>query len=162
MDDTIPANGEAPVATREDVVARELRTAGWLVLVGSDTDNAQSACNFHRMKDVAEKVFWKYKNSFGLHRLQVHNNERVENKLFIGFISLILQSAIYQTMKAQGLFAKTTFDKLILTLAKLKSASISGKSILGAVAKSQRTIFDAFGLSVPESSSTSILPHQRD
>jgi len=162
LDYTISANSESSVIIREDVVARELRTAGWLVLVGSDTDNAQSAYNLYRMKDVAEKGFWKYKNNLGLDRLRVHNDERVENKLFIGFISLILQSAIYQTMKAQGLFTKMTFDKLILTLAKLKSASISGKSILGPVSKSQRTIFDAFGLSIPERASISILPHQRD
>ena len=43
-----------------------------------------------------------------------------------------------------------TFDKLILTLGKIKTAKVNGKTILRPVTKEQATILDAFGIPLPD------------
>ena len=53
-------------------------------------------------------------------------------------------------MKREGLFKGITFDRLILTLAKLKSATVNGRAILRPVTKEQEEIFKAFGIQPPD------------
>jgi transposase len=144
------ASSGVTVSIREDVVAKELETVGWFVLLSNHIEDPQAAHDVYRMKDVVEKSFWKYKNSFGLKRLRVHSDERMENKIFIAFIALIITSAIHETMKKKDLFKYMTFDRLILTLAKLKSATVNGKTILRPVTKAQADIFEAFGILSPD------------
>lgn len=138
------------ISIREDVVAKELDTAGWFVLLSNHIEDVQTAHDVYRMKDVVEKSFLKYKNNLGLDRLRVHSDDRVENKLFIAFIALIITSAIYETMKKKDIFKRMTFDRLILTLAKLKSATVNRKTILRPITKEQSLIFDAFGIPLPD------------
>ena len=138
------------VNIREDVVAKELETVGWFVLISNHIDNTQTAHDVYRMKDVVEKSFLKYKNNLGLSRLRVHSDDRMQNKIFVAFIALIIASAIHETMKKKELFKCMTFDKLILVLAKLKSATVNGKAILCPVTKEQTTIFEAFGIPSPD------------
>jgi transposase len=138
------------VSIREDVVANELETTGWSVLISNHIDDVQTAHDIYRIKDVVEKGFLKYKNSLGLDRLRVHSDERMQNKVFVAFIALIIASAIHQTMKEKDLYRSMTFDRLILTLAKLKSATVGGKTILRPVTKDQALIFKAFGMSPPD------------
>lgn len=142
-------NSGVTVSIREDVIAKELETAGWFVLLSNHIEDAQTAHDVYRMKDVVEKSFLKYKNNLGLDRLRVHNDERMLNKLFVAFIALIIASAIHGTMKNKDLFKSMTFDRLILTLAKQKSATINGKTILRPVTREQTLIFDAFGIPSP-------------
>ena len=102
------------------------------------------------MKDIVEKGFMKYKNNLGLDRLRVHSDERMQNKAFVAFIALIIASAIHETMRREELFKRMTFDRLILTLAKLKSATVKGKTILRPETKEQADIFKAFGIPSPD------------
>jgi len=143
------AEGGVCICVREDVVARTLETAGWFVLLSSHIDAPQIAYDVYRLKDVVEKSFWKYKNCLGLDRLRVHTNERVLNKTFVAFVALILSSHIHNVLKTQKLYKIMTFDKLFLTLAKLKSASISGHRFLRPLTKQIKDILKAFHVPVP-------------
>ena len=143
------ANG-VTVSIREDVVANELETVGWFVLLSNHIDDAQKAHDIYRAKDVVEKGFLRYKNNLGLERLRVHSDDRMQNKIFVAFIALIIASAIHQAMKREGLFKSMTVDKLIFTLAKLKSATVNGRAILRPVTKEQAEIFNAFGIQPPD------------
>jgi hypothetical protein len=138
------------VSIREDVIAKELETTGWFVLLSNHIDNPQVAHDTYRAKDVVEKSFLRYKNNLGLDRLRVHSDDRMQNKIFVAFIALIIASAIYETMRRNDLFKKMTFDRLILTLAKLKSASVGGRAILRPMTKEQTDIFQAFGVRLPD------------
>ena len=135
--------GGVTVNIRKDVVASELETVGWFVLLSNHIENAQTAHDIYRMKDVVEKGFLKYKSNLGLGRLRVHSDDRMQNKIFIAFIALIIASAIHETMRKKNLFKCMTFDKLILTLAKLKAATVNGKTILRPATKEQTNIFEA-------------------
>jgi hypothetical protein len=138
------------VSIREDIVAKELETVGWFVLLSNHIENAQAAHDIYRMKDVVEKSFLRYKNNLGLDRLRVHSDDRMQNKIFVAFIALIITSAIHETMKRKNLFKRMTFERFILTLAKSKSATVNGNIILRPLTKEQTDIFQAFGIPLPD------------
>jgi transposase len=143
------AQNGVTVSIREDVIAAELQTVSWFILVSNQIEDVQTAHDIYRMKDVVEKSFLKYKNSLGLGRLRVHSDDRMQNKIFVAFIALIIASAIHETMKRAELFKNMTFDRLILTLAKLKSATVNGNTVLRPVIKEQVEIFNAFDIPSP-------------
>jgi len=144
------AEGGVTVNVREDVVSKELETIGWFVLLSNHIEDPQTAHDVYRMKDVVEKGFLKYKNNLGLDRLRVHGDDRMQNKVFVAFIALIIASAMHETMKTKGLFKRMTYDRLILILAKLKSADINGYTILRPITKEQAEIFKAFDIPLPD------------
>jgi hypothetical protein len=149
------------VSIREDEVTWELETAGWFVLLSNYIDDPQSAHDTYRMKDAVEKSFMRYKQNLGLNRLRVHSDDRVQNKVFIAFVALIISSAIHENMKKNELYKRMTFNKLFMTLAKLKSATIQGKAILRPMTKEQSDIFKAFGVRLPDYATLKPSEHKR-
>jgi transposase len=138
------------VKIREDAVKKENTTTGWLVLVSNRPVDAQTALDIYQTKDMVEKGFYKYKSNLGLDRLRLHGSKQMQNKVFVAFIALILESHIYNCLKKSGLSRKMTLDRLIMTLAKLKLLTIGETRILRPITKEQRTIFDAFNVALPE------------
>ena len=138
------------VSIREDVVAKKLETTGWFVLLSNHIEDPQIAYDIYRTKDVVEKSFLRYKNNLGIDRLRVHSDDRMQNKIFVAFIALIIASAIHETMKRKGMYKRMTFDKLILTLAKFKSALVNGRTVLRPITKEQTDIFQVFGIRLPD------------
>jgi len=137
------------VEINEVNVAKALENAGWFVLISDYIENTQFAYDAYRLKDGVEKSFWKYKNSLGLDRLRVHGDHRMLNKTFVAFVALILSSHIHKTLSDKGLYKLYTFDKLILAIFALKSATVGDQSYISPVTKKVRDIFDAFGLDLP-------------
>jgi transposase len=137
------------VNLREDVVDTELETAGWLIVISNFVTEAKEAIKIYREKDIAEKGFQRLKNSLDLGRLRVHSEKSMQNKVFVGFISLILLSGIHNIMVAQKLYGKMTLKKLILVLSKLRLQIVNGVRVLFPISKEQREIYEAFGIKVP-------------
>lgn len=134
---------------REDVVAAELETAGWMVVISNFIADAKEAIKIYREKDIIEKGFQRLKNSLDLGRLRVHSEANMQNKVFVGFISLILLSGIHNVMVDQMLYRKMTMKKLLLVLSKLKLQIVNGIRILFPLTKEQRSIYEAFGINAP-------------
>ena len=143
------ARGKYTIKLREDVVEAELRTAGWMVVVSNCVQDAKEAIRAYREKDVVEKGFLRLKNSLDLGRLRVHSETSMQNKVFVGFVSLILMSAIHKVMVDKTLYGKMTMRKLVLTLSKLKLQMVNGVRILFPVTKEQRSIYEAFDIQEP-------------
>lgn len=137
------------VRIRGDVVDKELKTAGWLVLIGNYVDDTQQAIDYYRMKDVVEKGFDRMKNTLDLRRLRVSNDERMENKIFVSFIALILTCAIDKIMKDKQLYSKYTISGLLRKMSHLHQTTVHGKVILQPITKEQREILRAFDLPEP-------------
>jgi len=134
---------------REDVVEAELATAGWMVVISNFVTDAKEAIRIYREKDIVEKGFHRLKNSLDLGRLRVHSEANMQNKVFVGFISLILLSGIHNVMQDRMLYREMTMKKLILTLSKLKLQIVNGVRVLFPVTKTQREIYEAFGIKEP-------------
>jgi transposase len=137
------------VSIRESAVNTALGTHGWLVLISNDVASAKDAIRIYRAKDVVEKGFLRLKCDLDLGRLRVHSQDRMQNKVFIGFVALILLSHIHVVMMNNDMYGKMTMKKLIRTLAKHRSQTIAGECILYPATKTQREIYEAFSINVP-------------
>ena len=143
------APGEYTIELREDVVSAELKTAGWMVLISNHITDAKDAIRIYREKDIVEKGFQRLKNALDLGRLRVHSELSTQNKVFIGFIALILISSIHQVMADNGLYTHMTMKRLLLTLSKVKVQKINGVRVLFPLTKEQRSIYEVFKVIVP-------------
>ncbi len=137
------------VNVREDVVAKELETAGRLVVLSNDVADAKEALSNYRQKDVVEKGFLRLKTNLDLGRLRVHRDDSMQNKVFIGFIVLIFLSHLHKVMLDKGLYKAMTMKKLLLILSKLRVQHINGQRILFPLTKEQKAIYKAFAIKEP-------------
>jgi transposase len=137
------------VNIREEVVARQLETAGWLVVLSNDVADAKQTLFIYRQKDVVEKGFLRLKTQLDLGRLRVHRDDSMQNKVFIGFIALILMSYLHTVMLDKALYKKMTMKKLLLILSKLRVQYVNDQRILFPLTKEQKTIYKAFAVNEP-------------
>jgi transposase len=131
---------------RHDVISDELTTAGWLVIISNHVNNAEDAIHIYRDKDVVEKGFQRMKNCLDLARLRVHSDNAMQNKIFIGFIALIITAHIHKVMSEKRLYKAWTMKKMIKTLERLKVHYIKKDRIVSPLTKEQKGIFKAFNL----------------
>jgi transposase len=141
--------GKAAVSIRHEVLQKELRHAGWMVLISNHIKDAKEALRIYRAKDVVEKGFLKLKNNLDLNRLRVHGETTMRAKVFVGFIALIMLSHIHNIMLKNDLYKKMTKLELIRHMEKFRVQYIKGGRILFPISKIQKTILDAFGVKYP-------------
>jgi len=132
------------VSVREETAYAALGTQGWLVIISNNVQCAKEAISIYRAKDVVEKGFLRLKNDLDLGRLRVHHQDRMQNKVFIGFISLILLSQIHNIMMESNLYDRLTIKTMLKTLSKHRVQIIDGERIVYPVTKAQREIYEAF------------------
>jgi len=137
------------VNIRCDVVEEDLSTAGWLVIISNDIPYAKKAMRIYRDKDVVEKGFLRLKCSLDLGRLRVHSQQSMQNKVFVGFVALILLSEINRVMAENDLYRSYTMKELLKILAKQRIQEIGTQRIIFPATKEQRGIYAAFDLEVP-------------
>lgn len=137
------------INVRRDVIERQLRYTGWLVLISNHTSNAKEALKIYRAKDVVEKGFLRLKRQLDLHRLRIHSDISMRSKFFIGFISLILMSHLHNVMLSEDLYKTFTMSELIRELEKLKVQYIAGSRILYPITAIQKKILQAFNTDIP-------------
>jgi transposase len=142
-------SGKLKVSIRQEVLKRELRHAGWMVLVSNHVRDGKEALRIYRAKDIIEKGFLKLKNNLDMNRLRVHGDTTMRAKVFVHFIALIMLSHIHNTMLKAGLYKNMTKLELIRYMEKLRVQYIKGDRILFPVTKMQKTILDAFGIKHP-------------
>ena len=117
-----------------------------LVIISNHIDNAEEAIHIYRAKDVVEKGFLRMKNCLELARLRVHSDNAMQNKIFIGFISLIITAHIHKVMSEHRMYDTWTMKKLIKILERLRVHHIKNDTIFSPLTKEQKLIFEAFGL----------------
>jgi transposase len=137
------------ITIRSDVLEKQLATTGWLVLISNDVPDAKRAIRIYRAKDVVEKGFLRLKKSLDIGRLRVHSSERMLNKVFVGFIALIMLSEINKVMTDKSLYRDMTMQQLIRCLSKLRVTNIAGTRIVYPATKLQKSIFEAFDVPLP-------------
>jgi transposase len=137
------------ISIREEVIQKELETTGWLVLISNHIENCEEALKIYRAKDVVEKGFMRLKNSIDLGRLRIHSQSSMQNKVFIGFLSLVLLSHMNKIMLEKDLYKRMTMKEMLLILKKLRIQHVSGRRILFPLTKEQKRILEAFSIAEP-------------
>jgi transposase len=137
------------ISIRKNVLDSALKTAGWVVIISNDIDNAKRALQIYRAKDVVEKGFLRLKRNLDLGRLRVHSQNNMQNKVFIGFVALVILSKIHSVMADQELYKKMTMQQLLRILSKQRVQEIDGTRIVFPTTKQQKLIYKAFTIKPP-------------
>ena len=122
---------------------------GYFVILTNREDlNKEDILHYYRSKDQIEKLFDVLKNQLNENRLKVHSQMTADGKLFINFISLIIESEIIRIMRKKKLFKKYTQKELLFELRKIKRTQIYDQVIISEISKKQKEIFKAFEINI--------------
>lgn len=72
------------------VIRDELDLCGYFAIISSEKMDAKKAITLYKNRDASEKVFRADKSYLGNNCLRVVSEEAESNKIFIGFIALII------------------------------------------------------------------------
>jgi transposase len=132
------------INVRTELIEEELSHSGWLVLMSNHIKNAPEAIRLYRDKDIVEKSFQSLKNCLDFARLRVHSDNSMQNKIFIGFIALIITAHIHKKMHEYKFYEQWTMKKMIKILERLKIHYIKDDKIISPLTKEHKEIFRAF------------------
>lgn len=113
---------------RKDANIKEaIDKMGYFVIVTSKKMNAEEALNIYRDRDAIEKVFRMEKSYLGCDVFRVHTTDKLESKMFVSFIALILRNEISKKTKKlyQSNRSEYTMQKIIQQLERLGLTRLS-------------------------------------
>ncbi len=84
---------------KENKIKELLDKTGCFVIITSKKMRAEEALSIYRDRDAVEKIFRMEKSYLGCDVFRVHSNEKLESKMFISFVALIIRNEIYQSLK---------------------------------------------------------------
>lgn len=102
-------------------------------------------------RDDIEKVFNSMKNDINQNRLRVNNRNRIDGKLFVIFISLVVNSYIENIRKSSKDLKKKTKNEIFYELKKIKAVQYSNNFIqIPELSKKAKDIFKAYNIEIPK------------
>lgn len=84
---------------KEKKIKEMVNKVGYFVIVTSKKMDAAEALSIYRDRDAVEKTFRMEKSYLGFDVFRVHGTEKLESKVFISFVALIIRNEIYQALK---------------------------------------------------------------
>ena len=136
------------VSINREAVERELANTGWLILLSNHVSDMEEAIEVYRHKDVLEKGFQQMKNCLDLARLRVHSDDAMQNKIFVGFVALILMAHINKVMSETHLFKNWTIKKMFKCLERITVHYIKNNRIVSPLTKDQKSFLEVFDVSL--------------
>lgn len=111
----------------EKAIRKEIDNTGYFAIVSSREMKAEEALRIYRDRDAIEKIFRMEKSYLGNDVFRVHSSEKLESKVFVTFIALIIRNEIYKAMK--GLYQKNkkeyTVPKVLKEIERLGLTKLS-------------------------------------
>ena len=92
VDDAKSFNRSVSVTYRQDKIDQAHERYGFFVLLSNEVKEPITALKLYRMRDIAEKAFWNYKDRLNLRRTLTSSESSLEGKLFVEFVALIYLS----------------------------------------------------------------------
>ena len=84
---------------KEKKIKEMVNKVGYFVIITSKKMDAAEALSIYRDRDAVEKTFRMEKSYLGFDVFRVHDTEKLESKVFISFVALIIRNEIYQALK---------------------------------------------------------------
>ena len=135
------------------VIRDELELCGYFAIISSENMDAKKAIELYKSRDVSEKVFRADKSYLGNGSLRVASEEAASNKIFIGFLALIIRCSIYKSLKnkAKEMTKKPNYLTVPAAIRELEKIEMTRQldkvyRLDHAVTKTQKTILSAFGI----------------
>lgn len=129
----------------------ELELCGYFAIISSEKNGCKGCDKPLQEQGCIGKVFQADKSYLGNHCLRVAPEEAASNKIFIGFLALIIRCRIYIALKEKELAKKPnylTVPAAIRELEKIEPTRQLDKvyRLDHAVTKTQKVILSAFGM----------------
>ena len=141
--------GEPNLAAIRD----ELELCGYFAIISSEKMDAKEAISLYKNRDASEKVFRADKSYLGNSCLRVASEEAASNKIFIGFIALIIRCRIYTALKnkSKELVKKPNYLTVPAAIRELEKIEMTRQldkvyRLDHAVTKTQKVILSAFNI----------------
>lgn len=135
------------------VIRDELDLCGYFAIISSEKMGAAEAINLYKNRDASEKVFRADKSYLGNSCLRVASEEAASNKVFIGFIALIIRSRMYTALKdrAKEMLKKPNYLTVPAAIRELEKIEMTRQidkvyRLDHAVTKTQQVILGAFNI----------------
>lgn len=135
------------------VIRDELELCGYFAIISSEKMDAKEAISLYKNRDVSEKVFRADKSYLGNSCLRVASEEAASNKIFIGFIALIIRCRIYTALKnkAKELVKKPNYLTVPAAIRELEKIEMTRQldkvyRLDHAVTKTQKVILSALDI----------------
>lgn len=135
------------------VIRDELDLCGYFAIITSEKMSAKEAISLYKNRDVSEKVFRADKSYLGNNCLRVASEEAASNKIFVGFIALIIRSKMYTALKAKAkeLIKKPNYLTVPAAIRELEKIEMTRQldqiyRLDHAVTKTQKVILSAFDI----------------
>ena len=139
------------------VIRDELELCGYFAIISSEKMDAQKAIGLYKNRDVSEKVFRADKSYLGNSCLRVASEEAASNKIFIGFIALVIRCKLYTALKnkAKEMVKKPNYLTVPAAIRELEKIEMTRQldkvyRLDHAVTKAQKVILSAFGISTEQ------------
>lgn len=128
------------------VIRAELDLCGYFAIISSEKMDAKKAITLYKNRDALEKVFHADKSYLGNNCLRVASEEAASNKIFIGFIALIIRCKLYTALKdkAAEMVKKPNYLTVPAAIRELEknemTRNISKESLEQKIAKIEKAI----------------------
>ena len=135
------------VTYNQDKIDAAHERYGFFILISNEVKDPLAALKLYRMRDVAEKAFWNYKDRLNLRRTLTSSESALEGKLFVEFVALIYLSYINKKMEDGHLYSKYTMHELLDELDVIECFLEPGKApIQGEVMMKQEQLYRDLGV----------------
>ena len=130
---------------------------GYFAIISSEKMDAKKAIGLYKNRDASEKVFRADKSYLGNSCLSVASEGAASNKIFIGFIALIIRCKLYTELKskAKEMVKKPNYLTVPAAIRELEKIEMTRQldkvyRLDHAVTKTQKVILSAFGISAEQ------------
>ena len=146
---TLQKEGKALLKRKKKALLERMNLMGKMILLTNRKDiSPQELLEQYREKDRIEKVFDTLKNNIQEGRLRTHGVQRMQGKMFVTFLALIVYSALSNTIRSHKTLQTYTVQEIMLELKKIRlfQRKDSHTPLLSEISKKQRAILEAFNL----------------
>lgn len=139
---------------KDNDIKKAMDRMGYFVIITSKEMTALEALDIYRDRDAIEKVFRMEKSYLGFNAFRVHSTDKLESKLFISFIALIIRNEMSQ--KTKKLYytnrKEYTLPKIIQQLERMGITRLSDNKYHEryALTARQKKIINSLGLTEKE------------
>ena len=135
------------------IIKDELELCGYFAIITSEKMKADEAIELYKSRDVSEKVFRSDKSYLGNGSLRVASEEAASNKIFIGFLALIIRCRMYTALndKKKKMDKKPNYMTVPAAIRELEKIEMTRQldkvyRLDHAVTKAQKIILSAFDI----------------
>lgn len=149
---SVDDEGVMRLSRRQNAITFADNRSGMFVMLSSADTDWYEAMRAYDVRNKVEEAFDAYKNDLDGSRMRTGDDERARGRLFIKFVALIMRVRMMNVLKSEtSKLDGLSIEQMLRSLSTLMAIGAPGDWRLTAVTKTNRQIFEAFGIEPPKS-----------